>query len=362
MPVALRRPPSIRRTEIVTVQRAIATLALAVAMLSTAAHGHANIHQDLLRRGSQDSHRELGMATPASGHDTQASASECPSKIEPVETARRLAEVSGERLTALIDALPLDCLRRALRRGQTDDGLPLGSPARHAATFSAENMILVAGKAAELAGGYGGAADAYGFAHKLYFFLQAGYGDYSNYPQHFRSIDKDAVNQAVIPALTAFVENSHFHDQGWDHAVMRRHVVRLMDLADVEHLYFPQLTELLRRKFASKTYLSDRQRCHRGTCAAEGAWERRHIARLLAVMEDSVHGVYMSGADDLEPAMPNLIEVLVDIASHARRTRNPDDHDDGFFDAALRPLQRILAYYGSPPGGRVQRIAIGGCL
>lgn len=343
-------------------QRAIATLALAGATLSMVAHGNAGVHQDLLRRGTQDLHHELGTAAPPSGHDTQASASDCPSKTEPVETVRRLAKVPGEQLTGLIRTLPLDCLRRAMGRGKMDDGLPLDSPALQAAAFSEENMILVAGKAAELAAGYGGGVDAYGFVHKLYFFLQAGYGTYSNYPQHFRSIDKDAVNQAVIPALTAFVENSHFHDQGWDHAVVRRHVVRLMDLADVEHLYFPELTELLRRKFASKTYLSDRQRCHLGACAAEGEWERLHIARLLTVMEDSVHGVYMSGADDLEPAMSNLIEVLVDIASHAPRTRSLDDHDNGFFEAALRPLQRILAYYGRPPGGRVQRIAIGGCL
>ena len=276
----------------------IATLALCAAMLSTAAHGVIAVAQDPLRRVEPDSARETGMVAPAVPPDYH---TDCP--------VADLAEVSGEQLTELIECASLRYWR--------DD--------RAFVVLSEENMIYVAGKAAELVA-TGGGLDANGIVHKLYNFLWMGYWLYDNrqslqnqadLPKRF---DKDAVDQAVTPALTAIAENEHFTKaRGQSLLQVVGVVVKLMDVANVQHLYFPQLTELLRNNWP--TLRLDR-----------GSWF--FLQDVLNALGEAVGDV--SGKAEHEPTMLKVIEVVVDIGLQWTTS------DESFYDPALRFLRNIF--------------------
>ena len=113
-------------------------------------------------------------------------------------------------------------------------------------SFRAQNMLSIAEITEQRANSYDGDDE---LLHKYYLYLRAGY---YNHFYHAEDMDwlpdkKTQVDQAMIAALTAFMENPHFYDVSREHGIVLTEVLTATDNAEQQKHFLPVYKEYLKR-------------------------------------------------------------------------------------------------------------------
>ena len=156
---------------------------------------------------------------------------------EPVCDLQGFANKQGSALAEHILSMSISCLKQLHSDAE---------PSIRIRAFRTQNMLSIAEVTEQHAHSYNGTDVLLGH---YYLYLRAGYHNYRYYREDIDwSSDKKAqIDQAVILALTAFMENPHFYDINPEHSIVLEEVLITTDKAELQAHFLPFYKEYLKQ-------------------------------------------------------------------------------------------------------------------
>ena len=156
---------------------------------------------------------------------------------EPVCDLQGFANKQGSALAEHILSMSISCLERLHSDAE---------PSIRIRAFRTQNMLSIAEVTEQHAHSYNGTDVLLGH---YYLYLRAGYHNYRYYREDIDwSSDKKAqIDQAVILALTAFMENPHFYDINPEHSIVLEEALITTDKAELQAHFLPFYKEYLKQ-------------------------------------------------------------------------------------------------------------------
>ena len=156
---------------------------------------------------------------------------------EPVCDLQGFANKQGSALAEHILSMSISCLYKLHSDAE---------PSIRIRAFRTQNMLSIAEVTEQHAHSYNGTDVLLGH---YYLYLRAGYHNYRYYNEGMDwSSDKKAqIDQAMILALTAFMENSHFYDISAEHGIVLREVFEATYNTNLQAHFLPFYKEYLKQ-------------------------------------------------------------------------------------------------------------------